>query len=150
MPLRRHREHALAVMQELRLIDSDVLEERADCRQARIPTACSVSARTLDVSQERSYQLCIDIREFQMGRRLLELGGRILQEKTKRVSIADDCIWARFQLRPEALGEEALQVCCKNVRFHRVPPFFEAYDVNERSARSEASCSSSGVASIYQ
>ena len=53
-------------MQKFRLIDSDVLEEGADGRQTRIPAPSSVSARFLDISQEDAYQLCIDIRDFQM------------------------------------------------------------------------------------
>jgi hypothetical protein len=48
--LRRHGEHALAVMQKLRLIDRDVLEEGPDGRETRVSAPSYVAARFLDIS----------------------------------------------------------------------------------------------------
>ena len=45
--LRGHSEHALAVMQKLRLVDSDVLEEGPDGREARVPAPSCVAAHFL-------------------------------------------------------------------------------------------------------
>ena len=50
--LARHRQYFLAVMQQMRFINRNVLEERADRGQSSVPASCSVTALGLDERQE--------------------------------------------------------------------------------------------------
>ena len=95
-------------------------------------------------------QVGIDVDHLQLRRRPSKPIGRVFEQQSERITIAGDRVRARFQLCSEALGEEALQVDGKRMRLHRAPPFFGSFFARERSARFEASCSSSGTASMYQ
>src|ERR1017187_4317640 len=137
-------------MQKLRLIYRCVLEEGPDGREARVPAASCVAAHFLYMGEEQAHEIGVDVGDLQCRRRFLQLFSRVAQEQAERVPIADDRVRAGLQLRAEPLREEPLQVWCESMRLHRAPPFWESLAARDRSARADASCSSSGTASIYQ
>ena len=137
-------------MQNLRLIDRDVLEEGSDGRETRVPAPSCVAARFLDIGEEQADEIGVDVGDLQCRRHFLQLFSRVAQEQAERVPIADDRIRAGLELRAEPLRKEPLQVGCESMRLHRAPPFWDALAARDRSARADASCSSSGTVSMYQ
>lgn len=109
VPLCRHGEHALAVMEQLRRVDSDILEERANCREASVAAACPVTPRLLKIGEEVGDEICVDIGDLQCRRVLLPLIGGLAEQQTERVAVARDRIRAGLHLSTEPLGEEPLQ-----------------------------------------
>jgi len=72
--------HTLAVMQKLRLIDRDVLEEGSDGRETCVPTPSCVAPRFLNISENRPNQVGVDVGDLQSSRRFLMLLCPISQE----------------------------------------------------------------------
>ncbi len=100
VPLCRHGEHTLAMMQQLRLIDGDVLVERADGREPCIAAPCSITPRLLEIGEEVGDEVGVDIGDLQRRRLLLLLIGGIPEEQAERVAIARDRIRAGLHLGP--------------------------------------------------
>ena len=104
VPLGRHRQHLLAVMQELRFIDGDILEERADRRQPRIAASRAIAAPGLDEGQEASDQIRIDIGDLKLGWLPLEPVRSVFQQQAEGVAVARHRIRAGVELRREAFA----------------------------------------------
>jgi hypothetical protein len=145
MPLGRHREDSLAMMQKLRFIDGDILVERPDRRQARIAAPSAVSARGFDEAQEPSDKIRVDVGDLEVSRQAPEVIGGIFQQQAEGVAIACHRIRTGSELGCETFREEALHVDGERICLHCA-----SRSVMDRSARSEASCRSSGTASMYQ
>ena len=145
IPLGRHRQHFLAVMKELRFIDRDIREEGADRRQPCVAAARAIATPSLDEGQEVSNEVRIDIGDLERCRRPPEAIGGVFQQQAEGVPVARYRIRTGVELHREAFAEEPLQVDRERMGFHRA-----SLSLRFRSARSQASCSSSGIASMYQ
>lgn len=143
--LGRHRQHLLAVMEELRFIAGDILEERMDRRQPRVAAARAVAAPGFDEHQEAPDQIRIDIGDLERSRRPPEAIAGVFQEQAKGVAVAGDRVRAGMKLGRTAFGKELLHIDRKRIGLHRA-----SLPARFRSARSQASCRSARLASMYQ
>ena len=71
------------MMEELGLVRGHILEERADCRQARIPAPRAVAAPLFYVVEEGAYEIRIDIHHPQRSRQSFDVIGGILNSRRK-------------------------------------------------------------------
>ena len=66
--LRGQGEHPLTMVQELRLVDGDVFEERPDRRQPGVSAAGAVAPRGLDKVEEPADKIGINVGDQKIGR----------------------------------------------------------------------------------
>ena len=97
IPLGWHRQHLLAVMQELRFIDRDIREEGADRRQPCVAAARAIATPGLDEGQEVSNEVRIDIGDLERSWRPPQAIGGVFQQQAEGVSLSESFLpeWMR-------------------------------------------------------
>jgi len=93
---------------ERRFIEANKREERVNGTEPAVAAAGAVPAIILQMLEKGSYQLGIQILDFQItGLTTVMLGSKSKKE-SEGVSIAGDCVWAGAQLSQQSVGEEPL------------------------------------------
>src|SRR5215510_3074998 len=127
-----------------RLVQRDVLRERVDRGEPRIPGPIAIAPDALEMVEKVADKRRGEILKRQRrGGATQPLGGEA-QEETERVAVARHCVGAGLSLLAQAIGEEALQQRRKAGGRHRRP------SSSALVTRAAANWSNSGTASRYQ
>jgi hypothetical protein len=98
----------LAVARESRFIETNKREERVNGTEPAVATTDAVPAIVLQMLEEGSHQLGIQILDLQItGLASVMLGGKS-EKESEGISIAGDCVGAGAQLSQQPVGEEPL------------------------------------------
>ena len=92
-----------------RCFEGNVVEERVDGRQTKVPRSRRHVANLLQFIEEINHQGRVDVFERQRRRRPAQPLLRKLQQQAKRVAVGSNRVGARLTLLHQALCEEAFQ-----------------------------------------
>jgi hypothetical protein len=141
--LARDRKHPLAEERVRWIREGDIPEESVERREAGVAAASGVAAFALKVVEELAKEGGVEVGELEAGGSAAEPFGGETQEQAEGVSVGGHRVWACLPLREQAVGKESLEQRWEIGEAHRASSRVWV-------ARSVASRSSSGTASMYQ
>src|SRR6266498_3463323 len=139
----RDSEDALAEERMRRIREGDVSEEGMERRESCVAAASGIAAVLLEMVEELAEEGGVEIGDREAGGGATETLGREAQKQTESVAIGCHRVWARAPLLEQAGGKEGLQKRGEILSAHGA-------SLRDPVARSVASRSNSGTASMYQ
>jgi hypothetical protein len=119
----RHREDSLTKQRMGRFLESHVLKERMDRRQADVAGASAILSVVLEMIEEITYEGHIQVLDREIRGCFTEPLFCKMEEQTKGIAIPRDCIWTCSLLSEQSIGKECLKQGGKAGRHYRRTSF---------------------------